>query len=96
MPTAWLEAVKLQPPRGLAEPFATRAAAIYERYYAGRIAESAYLAELRALEQEAEKAAEEARTASLAVPAVAPTTSFFSERHLPLLGKKKGRKHGAR
>lgn len=54
VPTAWLAAVKLPAPRGLEAPFQDRADALYGEYYAGKISEPAYKAELAKLEKESE------------------------------------------
>jgi len=88
VPAAWLEAVKLQPPRLPLGPtevaFTARAEALYKRYYAGAISEVEYLVGLSEIEKAAEQAAaaERSRLVS-AVPA-----SVESERNWLGLNKR--------
>ncbi len=60
VPAEWLSAIKLPASRGLVEPFATQATALYTRYFAGELDELVYTRQLERIEA-AEKATEEAK-----------------------------------
>lgn len=65
VPVAWLSAIKLPKPAGLADTFLQTAISLWERYYAGEVTESAYRAELVRIEQAAEAAEREERQFAL-------------------------------
>lgn len=65
VPVAWLSAIKLPKPAGLAGHFLQQAVSLWERYYAGEVAESAYRAELAHIEQAAEAAERKGRQLAL-------------------------------
>ncbi|MBP9751830.1 MAG: Mov34/MPN/PAD-1 family protein [Candidatus Moranbacteria bacterium] len=101
IPAAWLSAMKLPKPRGLAEPFAARADALYERYWRGDFAEPAYKAELTKINREAREAEEAERTTRVGSRDLSRADDFFSTGRagksaskLRLPAKKKGGHHG--
>jgi hypothetical protein len=102
IPAAWVASMKLPKPRGLDEPFADRADALYERYWRGDLSEPAYKTELAKIEKEAREAEEVERARVIAssrnfsreddIFEVGRTGRGTSKLHVP--AKKRGVKHG--
>ena len=59
IPVEWLSAMKLTAPRGLEEPFQAQATGLHKRYFAGELAELAYMVELGKIKIKSETAREQ-------------------------------------
>jgi PRTRC genetic system protein A len=96
IPSAWLTAMKEKAPRGLEPLFQVKAEKLYAAYYAGKLSEAAYKADLRKIEEEEEATrkakAERVSTENLTHLYGAEVSQF--DYQTPVTGGKRGTRHG--